>query len=360
MSFMSYSYRIYFCAAALALSSLAMAAKPAGAVRCYDAQAPVACFLAAAKAKLPQVTATDERADAIGELLYALAETNSADESVLKEATALAQDSAVKPVKQMSLLYAIDLYSSTLESSSDQSYWTALRKFSELEQQLKGGALIDLYVEACAIISWDDAFRERWLEFAQTVCNPERLQALKPDGVVQQTLVLAMMPVAMTFADNRAGFAVSADRALSWLSAADKLVAKSKGHAERDFVAFIAVLMHTMNALCLDAFEMPDAATNEVDVALQVLRRQEKKVGITGENSALRRQVVESLFNSGREATAKQLLRQILVRLDSPGKGKRIAMAEQVAILALAARLEHDEQADSENHGPGIDGALNV
>ncbi|MDD5249741.1 MAG: hypothetical protein PHY45_12180 [Rhodocyclaceae bacterium] len=340
------------CGALLVAASLlgcvfpAAAAKTARSLRCYQSDDPAQCFIAIAKEKLAHVAAPDDRADAVGELLYALAATQTGADATVKEARALAASSAVKPVKQMDLLYAIDMYDSVAAPPAEHAYRAALSRFATLEGQLKGAALIDLHVNACAIIGWDDPFRERWLDFAQSVCTPARLRALKTDGVASQALVLAMMPVAMTLADDRDGFAASADHALSWLRAAEKLAARSKDGGDQDFVAAVGVLMHTMNATCLDALEEPDAADGEVERALTTLRRMESRLGIAGKSSAARRQVVESLFDTAREADAKKLLRRLLAVVDADPAGKRIPLSEQIAIVLLAARIDHYEQAD--------------
>jgi hypothetical protein len=167
-----------------------------------------------------------------------------------------------------------------------------------------------------------------------------------PKDGANQAIVLAMMPVAMTLNENREGFAESAEIALSWLSAAEKIAAKSKKSAEKDFVASIGVLMHTMNALCLDAFDEPDAADDEIDVALKVLRRMEMRAGIADRNTSLRRQIVDSMFNMGRGTDAKKILHKMLARVDADSGGRIIAFPEQVAILLQAAKLEHDEKLD--------------
>jgi hypothetical protein len=248
----------------------------------------------------------------------------------------------------MDLLYAIDMYDNFAAPPAKHSYTAALSRFATLENDLKGDALIDLYVNACAIIGWDDPFRVRWLDFAQSVCTPERLQAVKAEGVASQALILAMLPVAMTLAEDRDGFATSADHALSWLHAAETLAGKSKDAADKDFVAAVGVLMHTMNATCLDAFEEPDAADGEVDRALKTLRRMETRLGISGKSTVSRRQVVESLFDTGREAEAKKMLRRMLASVDADPDGKKIPFAEQIAIVLLAARLDYYEQTDQE------------
>lgn len=326
----------------------AAAAKPTASLRCYQAEDPVKCFVAAAKARLARIDKDNDRADAIGEMLYTLSALDSRDDGLALAARELAASASVPPLKQMDLLYALDLYASAAGAAADQTYASALRRFAALEQELKGGALVELYANACSIIAWDDAFRERWLDFAQSVCTPEKLRAAKPEGVAHQALVLAMMPVAMTFDEDSEGFAKSADMALSWLRGAERLAARSKQSAEKDLVGSVGVLMHTMVSFCLDAFDVPDAADAEIDAALKTLRRLETRVGISSRSTNLRRQVVESMFNTGREAEAKKMLRQMLARVDGDTDGKTISLAEQVAILLQAAKLEHEERLDRE------------
>lgn len=342
------------------LSSGVPAAKPAGSLQCYKAKAPLECFFDVAQLRLKTVSDPNERADAIGELLYSLAETDRRNDSILREALDLSGNDAVKPDRQMELLYSLDLYGSAGDSLPEQTYFSALSRFAILERELKGRALIELYFGACSIIGWDDPFRERWLPFAQSACNAEKLRTLKSEAVTDQALVLAMMPVAMAFSDNRDGFARSANLGLSWLAEAEKIAGKSKSGKERDFVAFMGVLMHTMNSLCFDAFDLADAADSEADLALKALRRHEKRVGITGSSTFLRRQVVEAMFKTGREAEAKKMLREMLARVDADRNGKRIPPAEQIAILTLAARIEHDEQAARESQTCTPEGAVEI
>lgn len=343
---MPFAFRLILSAALLAgLSWYALAARPAGSVQCYKAEAPVACFTALAKGRLKLVADPNDRADAIVELLYSLAGTGGQDDALLKEAMDLSGNEAVRPVKQMDLMYSIDLYGSAAESLPEQTFVSAIGRFAKLEGELKGGELIELYLGACAIIGWDEASRERWLPFAQNVCAPQRLRALKAESVADRALLLAMMPVAMTFGEDAQGFVRSAELGLNWLSEAEKLAAKSKRREERDFVAFMGVLMHALNAFCLEAFEFPDGADGEAELALKTLRRFEKRAGQSGLTTPLRRQVVEILFRMEREGEAKKLLREMLVRVDADPNAKKIPAAEQIAILSLAARIEHEEAA---------------
>jgi len=332
---------ILLVAGLIALPVAGSAAKPAAAAACHRAGDPVDCFVGLAAKTLGRIGAADDRADAVGELLYALAVTGTRNDAVLAEARTLAAGDAVKPVKQMDLLYAIDIYAAAPGLPSEASYADALKRFAALQAQLKGGELVELYVNACSIIAWDEPARERWLDFAQAVCTPDALKALRAEGVAYQALVLAMMPVAMTLAEDPDGFVGSAGNALSWLASAEKLAGKSKSAADKDFVAFIAVLMHTMNSICLDAFDQADASDREVEQARAALRKMEKRSGISARTSALRRQVIEALFNTGRDAEAKKMMDQMLLRIDADREGKKIPLAEQVALLLLAARLEH-------------------
>jgi len=340
--------KLLIVACLIVLPGTAAAAKPVVASACYRAADAVPCFIAAAKLKLKQVTRGDDRADAVGEILYTLAATNGRDAAMVQAATELAASRAVRPVKQMDLFYALDLYASAADTSAQPTYVAALGRFAALEKELKGNAQVELYVNACSIIAWQEPFGERWHDFARSVCAPAKLQALKPDNGVYQALLLAMLPVAATLAADRDAFAASTDYALLWLHASEKAAAKSKKGGDKDFVAFIGVLIHTMNSLCLDAFDEPDAADDEIDVSLKVLRRMELRVGVSGRSTPLRRQVVESLFYTGREAAAKEMLGQMLKRVDGDTAGRVIPFAEQIAILLLAAKLEYDERHDSE------------
>lgn len=356
-----FPYGLLLAAALLTgVSWWSLAAKPSGSLQCYKSDASVDCFMAAAKGRLKAIAKPNDRAEALVELLFALARTEGRDSDLLKEALALSTDAAVRPVRQMDLLYSIDLYGSAGESLPQRTFLSALSRFAILEKQLKGLELIELHVGACAIIGWDDAFRERWLDFARSVCTPQRLGALEAAGVAERALVMAMMPVAMTFGESWDGFLRSASAGLDWLAEAERLAAGSKRHEERDFVATMGVLMHSLNSICLDLFEQPEAADGEIEQALQSLRGLEKRVGLSERSTYLRRQVIEILFKSGREDEAKRLLRQLLERVDADPKGKKIPAAEQVAILTLAARLEYEEQAAREDGQCIPEGTLSI
>lgn len=341
------AFAALFIAGMLAMAS-APAAAAAGSAKCYRQAEPVSCLVGIAKKKFVRITSPNDRADAVGDILYTLATTQDDDPALTQEARALAGDAAVDLVKQMDLLYAIDMRDSSVAPPAQASYTAALSRFAALEKQLSGGALVDLYLNACSIINWDEPFRQRWLDFAESVCSPEHLKAVKPDGPVSQALLLAMTPVAMTLAEDRDGFAASADDALSWLAAAEATADRSKDAASRDFVASVGVLIHTTNATCLNAFDEPDAADAEVDRALKSLHRIETRRGLSGKTTPLRRQVVEALFDTGRDAEAAKLLDRMLSRVDADPEGKKIPLAEQIAILLLAARLEHHANAEQE------------
>ncbi|HEX8987776.1 MAG TPA: hypothetical protein VF816_07435 [Rhodocyclaceae bacterium] len=323
----------------LALLPAIAASRSDASSRCYRDKDAVPCLLGIARAKLARISDPDERADVVGDFLYTLATTGNDDDAIAQEARRLSADKSVKPVKQMDLLYSIDLHDS-LTSAAAESYRAALARFAALEKQLSGSALVELHVNACAIGNWDEPFRERWLDFAESVCTPERLKAIKADGLASQSLLLATMPIAMTLAEDREGFEASADRALAWLEAAEAATAKVKDGGGRDFVAAVGILMHTGNAQCLAAFEEQDDADAEVDRAVAILKDIEARHGISGKTTPLRRQVVEALFDGGRDAESAKLLRRMLTSVDRDADGRKIPFAEQVAILLLAARLE--------------------
>lgn len=334
---------IVFC---LVCSPCFAAAKPSASLRCYRTDDPIKCFVDLAKAKLVRVTGSDDRADVIGDILYTLSFAASRDDALKKEALELSASRSVKPVKQMDLLYALDIYTSATEESADQAYLSVLSHFSALQKELKGGALAELYMSACMIIAWDDPFRDRWISFAQQVCTAEKLKTTNPESGGQQAIILAMLPIAMTLHENRDGFASSADNALSWLRKVEKIAAKSKKNDEKYFASYMGILLHTMNSLCLDAFDAPEAADREVDVALKILHQTEKRLGISSRSTYLRRQVIDALFNTGRTADAKKLLQQMLSRVDADPTGRVISLSEQAAIQLQAARILHEEQLD--------------
>lgn len=335
-------------AAAAVLSACSLDARQPGAIDCYKAEDAAACFLAAAKGRLKLAPDADARADALIELLYAHAGGESRDDALLKEALELSSAQSVRPVRQMDLLYAVDLYGGEGESLPPRTFFAALGRFVQFEKALQGMPQVELYLNACGIIGWEDDFRERWLPFAQSVCAPDRLRTVETDSGAGHALLLAMMPVAMTFGEDPSGFAESAQRGLAWLAGAEKAAAKSKDPKERDFIAFVGVLMHTFNAFCLDAFERTEAADGEAELALKTLRRLERGAGLGAATLPLRRQVVETLFRMEREDEAMKLLREMVARVDADPNAKKIPAAEQVAILTLAARLVRAEAAARE------------
>ncbi|HEX8961614.1 MAG TPA: hypothetical protein VF801_01315 [Rhodocyclaceae bacterium] len=329
--------------AAIAAAMLAsgLPALAADAKHCYRGGDPVACLVDIARHKLARVTGADERAGAVGDLLFTLAATGGDDAALTKEARALAENRSVGRVRQMDLLYAIDVRESAIAPPAKDSYVAALGRFARLERELAGDELVELYFNACAIIDWDDPFRERWLDFAESVCTSERLKSVKADGELAKARLLAIMPIAMTLAEDRAGFARSTGEAMDWLRSAQAAAAKSRDAGRKDLVASVGVLMHAINSACLDAFDEPEASDAEVDRALRSLRRIEGRRGISGRTTALRRRAVESLFDTGRDAEAARLLERMLSRIDADPEGRTIPLAEQISILLLAARLEH-------------------
>jgi hypothetical protein len=324
----------------------AYAAKSAGSGQCYRVANPARCFVEKAQGKLERIAKANDRAKAIAELLYAMAVTGVRTESIQTEARTLAADASVAPLRQLDLLFALDMYASAISPSSDDTYEVATSRFADLDTKLQGGERIELYINTCAIVSWDESIRERWLSFAERVCTPERLAKLKGDGRGNRSIVWAMLPVAMTLAESSDGFILAAEQSLTVLSAAETVARKSGKDTDHEFVALLGVLTHTMNSLCFDAFELPDAADVETERARQVLRRWEKRIGIVARSTYLRRQVVESMFDTGRELEAKRMLQQMLNRVDADPGAKIVPWSEQVAILMLAARLAHYEAAD--------------
>ncbi len=336
--------RAAFARTAIVAGVLLSACAPAiaaGAKHCYRTGNPVPCLIKVAKDRLAGVSGANQRADAVGDLLYTLAATGGDDEALAKEARALADDRSVSPVKQMDLLYAVDVRDSSVSPPAKNSYAAALGRFALLERRLSGSDLVQLYLNACSIIDWDEPFRERWLDFAESVCTQNRLKSIQADGPASQALLLAMMPIAMALAEDRQGFARSADEALNWLRRAEAAAAKSNDAERKDFVAAVGVLMHATNSACLDLFDEPEASDAEVDRALKSLKRIEARRGVSGRTTPLRRQVVEALFDTRRDSEAARLLERMLSRIDADPEGKMIPLAEQISILLLAARLEH-------------------
>jgi len=350
--------RLLLTAALMLMSTGALAAKPENATRCYKAKDPVHCLIKLAQTRTKSLTQAADRADALGELLYAMAITGDRNDVVLREARKLSAAKSVKPVKQMDLLYAIDLYASAASPSSDDTYARALGRFARLDRELKGSERIELYLNACSIVTWDPVLRERWIGFAQSVCTPDNLLSLPGKGGASEALIIAMMPLAMTLAEDAEGFAGTAEAALTWLENAEQSARESTA-PEQEFVAFMGVLIHTFTARCLDAFELPEDSDREVEAARQILQQLESRTGISARSSSLRREVIESMFETGREAEAKKMLGQLLSRIDANASGKKFPLAEQVATLLLAARLEHYERTER----PGVcapEGAVEI
>jgi hypothetical protein len=105
--------------------------------------------------------------------------------------------------------------------------------------------------------------------------------------------------------------------------------------------------MYSLNAVSLDLFEEPQAAAGAIDRALKHLRSLEKRVGLSAASAPLRRALAERLFRSGREREARLMVRQLLASGDADRAGKRLPLAEQVAVLALAASLADFDAAGS-------------
>jgi hypothetical protein len=337
-----YKFRFALLAAAIlaAASTAAAAAKPSGAFRCYQAKDRVECFLRRAEEKLQRVRAADERVDATAEVLYTLAVTGTEDEALLKEAMHLAETPGLAPHRQMSLLYAIDLYQFAQDSPlSDASMALAQTRFRELEQTLAGNDLLRLYIGACSMLAWEDDFLERWSSFLPEACNPDKLGSLKMQGTDADAWIMAMMPAAMTVTGDWERYKDSARTALAWLDAA-AAAAGAQGKQAANRVDRLGVIMYSMNSISLQLFEEPDAADGALDASLKYLRRLEKRVGISGESTPSRRPVAEVLFRSGRDKEAAKLLREMLARVDADPRGKRIPFSEQAAILALIANFE--------------------
>jgi hypothetical protein len=310
------------------------------ALDCYRARDKVDCFLERAKAKFARVKAADERADAAGELLYTLAVLGAEDAPLLQETLAIAGRQPLAPYREMSLLYAIDLYQFALDSPlATASQAAATRRFAELEGKLQGHDLLDLYIGACSMLDWEDDFLGRWAEFLADSCSEDKLLAVQLDSDYDRAWLLAMMPVAATVAGDRDAYLRDAGLALAWLEQVGKSGAGRKNPRQRNFVDAMGTVMQSLNATSLDIFEQPDGAAAALDEALRHLHRLERRAGITGATTPLRRTLAEALTKAGRDKEGKALLRAMLRRIDQDPKGRRIALGEQVAILALAANL---------------------
>ena len=335
---------ILLLAIAATLAGAAHAAKPQPSQRCFAAKDPVACFTDLAEGRLRAVTGAEARADALGEWLYTAALIGRRNPELLAEAQRLAVDEALPPLKRMDLHYVIDIYAHAADPADDAPFAAAVALFARLDKSLPADDRIGLYFSACSIIAWDPAPREQWLEFAESACAPAVLVSLAPESVASQVLVMAMMPVAMAFADDEEGFSRAVAVALSWLEAAQKATRKSR-LAERDFVAYMGALIHVFNARGFDAFEQDYGVDVEVERARRLLQKIEARGGVAGRTATLRREVIELLAETGRAKDARRLLREALQRVDADARGKALPVAEQVAFLLQAARLEHAARA---------------
>ena len=341
---------------ATGIAEAAPAKSPAkSSLRCYAAKDRVGCFADLAEARLRTVTGAVARADALGEWLYTAAVVGRRDPGLVAEARRLATDEQVPPLKRMDLHYAIDIYAHAADPAADEDFAAAIGLFARLDKELGADDRVALYFGACAIIGWEPALREPWLEFAESACSPESLVALEAQGVAAKALLMAMMPVAMTLTDDEDGFARSVAIALSWLDAVEKATRKAPA-AEREFVAGMGALIHTLNARGFDAFEQDYGTDVEVERARRILRRMEARTGVSGRSADLRREVIELLHETGRTKEARKMLREALQRADADPRGKTLPAADQVAFLLQAARLEFAAQAAAFGTcGPGAD-----
>jgi hypothetical protein len=313
---------------------------PASALGCYRAADKVGCFLDKAAARFDQVKDVGERADAAAELLYTAAVLGAENDPLLQQTMAIAATPELAAYREMALLYAIDLYHYSLQSPlADTAYAAATSRFAALESSLQGHGLLDLYVGACSMLSWEDDFLSRWGEFLADNCTEEKLLALDLDKGYDRVWLVAMLPVASTVAGDRDSYVRNAGAELAWLEQARKTSERSKIPAERNFINVMGAVMQSLNATALEIFEQPDSAKSALDQSLQYLRRLERQDGISSATTPLRRSLVEALYKAGRDKEAKTLLQQMLKRIDSDAKGRHVSLAEQVAILALAANM---------------------
>ncbi|SRR6266581_61288 len=316
----------------------AAAGRPAGAAQCYASRDRVECLLERAKSRLDRVADVGERAEAAAELLYAQAATGRQDAAPFAAALALADRGDLAPRREMGLLYAIDLYQFATESPlATASYAAAAKRFRDFETLLQGRDLLELYVGACAMLGWEESFLERWWDFVPEACNAAKLAALAEVDPAARIQVLALLPAALTAADDWDGYTGSAEAALVWLDGERRR--KTKAAPRGESLDRIGVAIYGINALSLDLFDQPQAAAAAAERSRLHLRRVERRSGINGRSTPLRREVAEALFRAGREQEATRLVRQMVVRADADPTGRRIGLAEQVAILALAARL---------------------
>jgi hypothetical protein len=336
-------------------ASPVLAGKP-GSVGCYRAADKVDCFLDKATTIFERVKDTGERADAAAELLYTLAVLGAENYPLVQQAMTLASQTPLAPYREMALLYAIDLYHFSLDSPlSSASYAAATARFETLESSLQGHDLLDLYIGACSMVGWEDDFLGRWGEFLPDNCNEEKLLALKLESGYDRTWLLAMMPVAATVAGDRDSYVRNAGIALSWLEQARKQSAKSKDSNQRNFIDSMGAVMQSLNVTSLDMFDQPDRANEAINQALRFVNNLERRDGISGKTTPLRRTIAEALYKSGRDREAKALMQQMLARIDKDPQGKRIPFAEQVAILALAANLADFVESGGANGVPAAE-----
>jgi hypothetical protein len=320
-------------------ASPALAGKPSG-LDCYRATDKVACFLDKATANFGRINDAGERADAASELLYTLAVLGAENDRLLQQTMALVSNQALAPYREMALLYAIDLYHFSIDSPlATASYAAATARFTALESSLQGHDLLDLYIGACSMLGWEDDFLGRWSEFLPDNCSEEKLLAVGLESGYDRVWLLAMMPLAATVAGDRESYVRNAGAALTWLEQAKKIGERSKNLEERNFINSMGAVMQSLNVTSLDIFEAPDSANVAIDQALRYVQKLEKNDGISGRTTPLRRALAEALYKAGRDKEGRKLLRQMLKRIDGDPKGKRVALAEQVAILALAANL---------------------
>jgi hypothetical protein len=320
-------------------ASPALAGKPSS-LNCYRATDKVECFLDKATTTFGRIDGAGDRADAASELLYTLAVLGAENDRLLQQTMSLVSNQTLAPYREMALLYAIDLYYFSLESPlATASYAAATARFAALEGALQGRELLNLYIGACAMLGWEDDFLSRWSEFLPDNCSEEKLLAVGLESGYDRVWLLAMMPIAATVAGDRESYVRNAGAALTWLEQAKRIGERSKNPEERNFINSMGAVMQSLNVTSLDIFEQPDSANVAIDQALRYVQKLEKHDGISDRTTPLRRALAEALYRAGRDKEAGKLMRQMLKRIDGDPKGKRVALAEQVAILALAANL---------------------
>ncbi len=340
---------------AVSFASPALAGNP-GSLACYHAADQVDCFLGKASTTFERVKDTAGRADAAAELLYTLAVLGAENDRLLQQAMTLASQPPLAPYREMALLYAIDLYHFSLESPlATASYAAATARFAALESSLQGHDLLDLYIGACSMVGWEDDFLGRWGDFLPDNCNEEKLLALNLESDYDRAWLLAMMPVAATVAGDRDSYVRNAGIALSWLEQARKQAARSRNLDQRNSIDSMGAVMQSLNATSLDIFDQPDSASEAINQALRYVHNLEQHGGISGKTTPLRRTLAEALYKAGRDREAKTLMKQMLARIDKDPQGKRVPLAEQVAILALAANLADFVESGGANAAPAAE-----